>query len=106
MAEGWGAEIKVEIVNKIQLDLKHLDFLDDNVVYAPFQIANIAIEKDQYPHLFEFQDIRLQKQVIRVLLQRFATINHFPKQGDDAILLANQVALPSWYGSRWKGVML
>ena len=44
----------------------------------------------------------LDRQMIRVTLDRLSRLEQFPSDGDGSIILLKQFPIPAWFGWRWK----
>lgn len=78
--------------------------LTDDVIYSPASIANHAQESG-YILSLDREEIRLQKQRIRIALARLSSYRGFPENGDGLVTIPGQATTVGWLGSRWKQSM-
>ena len=82
---------------KLTKDL--IDFLDDESLYTPAQIAQIGLEKG----LFDNEpDIQKAKENCRKAFGAMSRKKEFPKSGDGIVIVKNQGPAFGWLGRRWK----
>ena len=77
--------------------------LEDNEVYTPATIANLAEALGQ---LDPCAPLRLAKQRVRITMGRYANNHDFPKEGDDRVTIRGQAPTPGWFGWRWKALAM
>lgn len=68
--------------------------LVDNDLYSP---ASLAMRSDLS---------RLDRQRLRIAMNRVMTQEAFPDNGDGRILYSGKVPIPGWFGWRWKRACL
>ena len=72
--------------------------LEDDTLYSAAMIARHAQEKG----FLKGEDIRLERNRIRIALNRHSTLHEFPDEGDGLVTLPGCAPAPGWYGWRWK----
>ena len=81
-----------------------LERLADDQLYTPASIAAFALTtgfiKPEDP-----DQIRLEKQRIRISMGRFSNNHDFPDEGDGMVTIKGQAPTPGWFGWRWKAAL-
>ena len=81
-----------------------LESLEEDELYTPASIAAYA-QKIEFITSTEPDQVRLEKQRIRIALGRFSNNHNFPDEGDGMVTLRGQAPTPGWFGWRWKAAI-
>ena len=81
-----------------------IEALDDDQLYTPATIVNFALANKLIKATAP-QDIRLERQRIRISLGRFSNNHQFPDEGDGMVKIKGQAPIPGWFGWRWKAAV-
>ena len=81
-----------------------LESLAEDELYTPASIAAHA-QKTEFITSKDPDQVRLEKQRIRIALGRFSNNHNFPDEGDGMVTLRGQAPTPGWFGWRWKAAI-
>ncbi len=81
-----------------------LESLEEDALYTPASISAHA-QKSGFLTSEEPDQVRLEKQRIRIALGRFSNNHNFPDEGDGMVTLRGQAPTPGWFGWRWKAAI-
>ena len=76
--------------------------LDPEQIYSSGSIARVADAEGWFD---EEESKDLQRQRLRVTLNRLVENRSFPKMGDGRVTLKGQAAKPGWFGWRWQNAV-
>ncbi len=83
---------------------KLIERLDEDELYTPASIAMFAVETDFLAAVDE-DDLRLERQRVRIAMGRFSNNHAFPDEGDGMVTLRGQAPTPGWFGWRWQAAL-
>ncbi|CAM2011588.1 hypothetical protein [Acanthopleuribacter pedis] len=79
-----------------------LAYLEDNEVYTPAKIVQLAFERNLIEVPGDVHEQHKLRVKIRHCLARKSVRFQFPDEGDGTIKMPGQAPVRGWFGSRWK----